>query len=303
MKVKNLILNCILLITGLLYTSCGESIIELGSSTYEPKIVIQGFLIPGQNVQSIYITKNTPLNTKADPASLLLSASNVRLVDLQTNKEYKLTFNLTKFSFEYEGTDLIIGYDKSYKLTVDSYFDGKYLSASSITRTPKPGFGIIKSKSISGEISYREKDDLGSVKEIPLVFNLSEGTTFYPISLVALQANDTTFIYDNAYRKVEKEDLIKNLDGYKYQQRWLQNVNPEGNFLEYDINWIGIWFYSKYRLIVYAGDENFRLFSLTHRSVQEFDGNFHEPKMNIQGDGIGVFGSCIPDTIYFRVKK
>lgn len=283
--------------------SCGESTIELGPATYEPKIVIQGFITPGKKVENIYITRNSPLNTKVDPASLLLSTSDVVITDIETNKEYKLKFNLIKFSFEYPGKDLIIDYDKSYKLTITSYIDGKYLTASSITKTPKTGFGILKSKSFNGEISYREKDESGNVKEIPLVFNISEGTTYYPISMVALSASDTTFIWDNAYREVSKEDFEKNIDGFKYQQRWLQNVNPLGSTLEYKINWIGIWFYSKYRVIVYAGDENFRLFSLTHRSVQEFDGNFHEPKMNIQGDGIGVFGSCVADTIFFTVKK
>ena len=58
-----------------------------------------------------------------------------------------------------------------------------------------------------------------------------------------------------------------------------------------------------YRAVVYACDENFRLFLLTYDSVQEFDGNFHEPIMNFTGDGIGVFGSCIADTVYFKVTQ
>ncbi len=31
------------------------------------------------------------------------------------------------------------------------------------------------------------------------------------------------------------------------------------------------------------------------------DGNFHEAKFNIDGDGIGVFGSVIADTVYVDV--
>ena len=69
------------------------------------------------------------------------------------------------------------------------------------------------------------------------------------------------------------------------------------------LDWINIWFYGNYRIIVYACDENFRLYVLTYKNVQEFDGNFHEPRINIDGDGIGIFGSAIADTVYLKVKK
>ena len=29
----------------------------------------------------------------------------------------------------------------------------------------------------------------------------------------------------------------------------------------------------------------------------EEDGNFHEPVFSIEGDGIGYFGSAVPDTV------
>ena len=37
--------------------------------------------------------------------------------------------------------------------------------------------------------------------------------------------------------------------------------------------------------------------------VQEIDGNFHEPVFHIDGDGIGVFGSAVTDTVYFSVTQ
>jgi len=285
------------------FSSCGESIIDLGMETFEQKIVIEGFLYPGKKVDGIKLTRNFPLNTKPNPATLLIQDAEVRLVDLQNNKEFKLGFNLKKLSYEYSGSGLSISYDNSYKLLVSTSIDGKIYFASSVTKTPKKGFSINHSKTISGIISYRERDKYGNVKELPLVCNLSEGTTYYPISIVALEASDTTFIYENAFREVKRENVIKNLDNYKYQKRLLQNLNPEGLTVTYDINWLSIWFYGNYRIIVYAGDENFRLFSLTNSNVQEFDGNFHEPKINIQGDGIGVFGSVIADTAYFKIKE
>lgn len=291
-----------LMITTALVFSCGESTVEL-EQTYEPKIVVNAIIYPGQKAANISITRNIRLNTQPNPLTLFLNNATVSITDLLSGKVYNLTYNSAKFAYEYKGNDWLVDYDKSYQLFISAVIDGKTLSATSVTKTPKKGFSIIDSETISGDILYREKDKDNNVKEIPLKINLSQGTNFYPISLMALDASDTTFIYNNSYVEVKREDVKKDLDRYKYVQRQIQNINPGANQFKFDINWISIWFYSRYRMVVYAADENFRLYNLTYRNVQEFDGNFHEPKINFQGDAIGVFGSMISDTVYFKVKK
>jgi hypothetical protein len=82
----------------------------------------------------------------------------------------------------------------------------------------------------------------------------------------------------------------------------VQNVNSKADNINVEIEWINIWFYSKYRVIVYAGDQNFRNFSTTNQELQEMDGNFHAPIVDIKGDGIGVFASAIADTLTFTIK-
>lgn len=299
MKRIKLFIAIVFIVTA---SGCGNNSVEL-ENTYEPKLVIQALIFPGQKVDGIFVTRNIPINTNPDPLSVVISNADLRITDLQTNQEYKLSFNQQKFSYEYKKDDLIIRYDRNYKLSVSGIVEGKTLSGYSITKTPRKGFSIVRTKTISGDIKYRELDDKGEVKPIPVYFNISEGTIYYPISIVAIEASADNFIYDNAFREVKRKDVIDKLDNFKYQQRQLQNINPEGRTIEYDLNWTPIWFYSKYRMIVYAGDENFRQFSLTYRGVQEFDGNFHEPKINITGDAIGVFASLIADTVYFNVKK
>lgn len=282
--------------------SCGESVVEL-EDTFEPKLVIEAFIFPGQKVSNLKVTRNFPLNTNPDPKNLIVKDAKVSIKDLQSNKEYFLNFNPEKFSYEYAGNDFIIEYDHEYQLTVVGTSYGKNLKVTVKTKTPKKGFKIIKEKSVSGNLFYRQKDGNGNVINLPLVFKISENTSFYPVSIVALDASEQNFIYDNAYREVKKEDVIKDLDNFKYRQRLIFNVNSYGDIYEYDITWTAIWFYGNYRLIAYAADENYRLFSLSYRNVQEFDGNFHEPKVVLQGDGIGVFASMIADTIYFSIKK
>ena len=291
------------LTAGIIFCSCGQGVVEIGQNTYEPKIVIEGYLYPGQPVRNIRITRNIPLNTASDPTSIVITNADVKLTDLQTNKNYQLTFNVQKFSYEYSGNDLRIDYGNSYKLTVNAAIDGKSLSASSVTNVPKSGFKINPVLSELQPLYYRERDGNGNVKNFSITFSPSTGTNFYAFSIAALDASDSTFIYNNAYVNVSHDDVTKNLDGYRYQLIWLQDINSFGAEIKYDLDWIHFWFYGKYRIIVYAGDDNYKNFVLTYKNVQEFDGNFHEPQMNMQGDGIGIFGSVIADTVYVSVKK
>jgi len=299
-KMKNI--YPIILSLAFIIFSCGEGTVEIGPSTYIPKIVIEGYVYPGKKVENIRITRNVPM-AAVPGSSIILEDAVVKIMDVQSGIEYKLKYDSAKFSFKYDGNDLIIGYDKSYKLTVSAVIDGKTLQASSVTHVPKEGFRILQEESIVGSIKYREKDSEGNPKLFKVVFAPSVGTSFYAISIVALEADINNFIYDNPYFEVEKKDLKEDFDTYKYQFKWLQNVKSTADKTFYDVEWLDTWFYCNYRLIIYAADENFRLFAQTHKMVQEFDGNFHEPRMKIQGDGIGVFGSAIADTVYFQVLK
>lgn len=293
----------LLLYSLLIFSSCGESTVEIGPKTYEPKIVIEGYLMPDKKVEGIKITRNIPLNVKVDQSTLVQSDADVRITDLQTGKQYKLTYIPEKFSFGYTGSDLTIGFGKSYKLKVLTTIDGKTLSASSITTVPKEGFKILRASSNIGTMGYREKDVNGNLKFFSCLFSPSANTNYYFLSIVALNASDSTFIYDNAFLNVKPEDVKKYLDSYKYRVDWIQNVNSLASSIQYNIDWIAFWFYGDYRIIAYAGDDNFNAFALTHKDVQDFDGNLHEPRFNIQGDGIGVFGSMIADTVFVRIKK
>ncbi|MBM4170785.1 MAG: DUF4249 family protein [Ignavibacteria bacterium] len=283
--------------------SCGETVVEIGQNTYNPKIVIEGYLLPGNKVSNIRISRNIPLNTYIDPKDVILSDANVKIIDLQNNKEYSLKYNPAKFSFEYVGNDLKIDHNNSYKLIVSAVIDSKQLTASSITKVPAKGFKLLTGDSILDSLKYREMNSQGDMKNFNFSFAPSPGTSFYGFSFIALDADTSSFIFNNAYVNVTMKDLRERFDNFKFRARWLQNVNSYSDKISLKLEWLEIWFYSRYRAIIYAGDENFRLFFLTFKTVQEFDGNFHEPRINIQGDGIGIFGSAIADTVYFKVLK
>jgi hypothetical protein len=282
--------------------SCGEGIVDFGEGNYQPKIVVEGYIYPGKALKSIKICRNFPLNTVIDSSTIFIPNATVKISDVSAGKDYQLRYNPAKKSYEYLGSDLSIGYGKSYKLTVYANIAGKELIASSVTTTPLKGMEIEFSKSVLNDMKYREKNSLGELIKNKIVFKSSPGTDFYVFSIMALDASKSSFIYDNPMFS-DTVEVIKHIDNLSFRYLWMQNVSSVVTEFEQEIDWLSTWFYGRYEIIVYAGDQNFKDYLLTHSQVMEMDGNVHEPRFHFEGDGIGVFGSAISDSAYFNVVK
>ncbi|MCC7431702.1 hypothetical protein IT568_12735, partial [bacterium] len=138
------------------------------------------------------------------------------------------------------------------------------------------------------------------------VLNAENG--FYALGLAALDADSSniseTFIFDNIFADLDAEDVLKDFDDFKYSYDATLNFTEDPTkVLKKEVEWFYTWFYGNYRLIWFAGDKNFKDFVVTYGDVQEEDGNFHEPAFHLEGDGIGVFGSALADTVYFKILK
>ena len=299
-SIKNLIRFSEVLIAAIL-AGCGEGMIDVSSADYQPKIVIDGYIFPGQKVENIKITRNIPLNTNIDVSGIILFNAEVTITDLTANTIYPLSFNYNKLYFEDAGGRLKIENGKSYKIDVKAKIDDKILHAGSVTTVPLSGLSLA-AKDL-GQLKYREPDAYGNQKKFTLTFKPSPDAAFHSFTITAYDTAVNNFIYDNPYHKFDSTQVFENMDSFRHSFSWLQNTRPGADMLTYQVEWLDIWFYGNYRLIVYAGDQNFKDFILTHNSVMEMDGNFHEPKLHIDGDGIGVFGSAVSDTVYFKVIK
>ncbi|MFQ5769962.1 MAG: DUF4249 family protein [bacterium] len=292
----------LLLIISLLIASCGKGLVNLDEQTFQPKIVIQGTLFPHHKVDKIKISRNFPLNTIINNDTIVIQDATVTIFD-DTGTAYRLTFNTDTGYYEYIGTDLVIEYGKSYTLKVTATIDDRELHAKSTTTVPEAGFEILESQSVLDSMFYRERDLHGELKNFDITFKRSPGTDFYALSLTALDADTATFIYDNPFGDFNAEDVLDDFQDFKYTYTWIQDTPGEQGESNMEIFWFFIWFYGDYQAIIYAADKNFKDFLQTHNEVQEIDGNFHEPAFHIEGHGIGVFGSAIADTVYFRVLK
>lgn len=302
MKIKffgNIVILSLLSFIGF---GCGEGTIDVNESKYEPKIVVDGYIYPDKKVENIRLTRNFPLNKDIDVSQVILSGADASITDLGSGRVYKLVYNPVNFSYEYPGTDLQIGHSKSYKLDVTAVIDGITLHTSSTTTVPQQGFNLLNND--LGSMNYREKDNDGNIKRFNIQFTPSSGTDFYAVSVTALDAAVNTFIYDNAFfTDIDSVDLVDDFDNFRQSYEWMQNTKDNAAVANYNVEWYLLWFYGNYKIVLYAGDKNFKDFLLTHKDVKEMDGNFHEPKLHLEGDGIGVFGSAIVDTAYFSILK
>lgn len=279
----------LLLIIGL--TSCGDPIVEI-TNQYEPKIAVSAYLYPEKPVEGIRIMRNFQISGDIDSSSIFLNPI-TNNVSASIN-DVPLQFDLTTFT--YYSNVLQIDYNKEYTLKISAIVDGKQLYTESKTVTPAKGFSVINKD--LGEIKYRAKSPI-------LQFTTSPNIGFYAFSINAVDASVDNFIYNNPYEPNKKPNEVEdNFNAYRFQMNMVLNVNmAPSDIYNYEIIGLDTWFYGNYEVVVYAGNENFEDFVLTSGSVQEFDGNFHEPKLYFDGDGIGVFAGAIADTVKFKLVQ
>jgi hypothetical protein len=162
---------------------------------------------------------------------------------------------------------------------------------------------VISDESALEPLGYRQRDADGQVQQFEIAYAHSPGIDFYILSVRALDASDQSFVYDNPFYDHSADEVNFYMEDLNVHIDWMQNVPDGAGLSNLKIRWFGLPFYGRYRRIFYAADQNFKEFFLTHSTVQDIDGNFHEPIMHIEGDGAGIFGSAIVDTVYFEVNR
>ncbi len=276
---------------AIMITGCGKPGINLNNAPYNPKITVEGYLYPGQTISNIRLMRNFPIGIQLNPQTFFLTPSG-------NDVTATINGNLLKYdskSFSYYNNQIKVGYGKRYTLEVYATLDGTKLHTTSTTITPQKGFFVLNK-------------NLGTFKygnAITINYMPSPGTGFYAFSIVPDSASTKNFIYDNNLRKnIDSSDVADHLNEFKFRYGTVDNINSlANNTYSFSVSIRNTWFYSAYTVVAYACDDNFKDFVLTAPNVQEIDGNFHEPVETFQGDGIGVFGSAIADTVRYTIIK
>jgi len=283
-------LNIIIAITVfILLASCGDPQVDITGVSYQQKIVVQGYVYPNEEIKHIRLTRNFPLEATINQEDLILTPS---------KNSVTISINGIALQFDaqtqtYFTNAITANFGETYLLEVSAIIDGEQLQTTSFTTVPLEGFSLLAND--LGTIVYRTP--------IEFQFTPSPGTDFYAFSIIPDSASVDNFIYDNPFfPNLEQQDVQDDLNSFRFQFDLLINVDSTpGSTRDYEILGLDTWFYSTYKVIVYAGDKNFKDYVLTASNVQQFDGNFIDPRMYFEGDGIGVFGSAIRDTLTFNL--
>ena len=284
----------------LLVLAACEGKVSITKSTFDPKIVIQATLVPGV-VPEVRLSRNYPLDVKTiDLAEIPLTDARATISDEQ-GVAHELLYNAQ--SETYVAADLVVEHGKSYTLDVSAEFSGQSLKARSTTRVPVSGFSILREESRLQSMPYRQRDEQGDIVNFEISFQRSPSTGFYLVSIVAIDPDTANYIYDNPFNENSPQDVLADFDEYKYNYYYIQDRPLSPGVSTTEILSLYTYFYGRYRIVVYAADSNLRGFTSTHEVLQGADGNFHEGAFYIDGDGIGVFGSALTDTVYIEVLR
>lgn len=287
----NKIIVCLLGCISFLLVSCGDPDVNITNVAYQPKIVVEAYLIAGELPWGIKVMRNYPLGQEIDFSSMPLDPW-----------EYAVTITLNGIPLRYESSHGIyynntfkVEYGKTYVLEISATIDGQKLYTRATTTVPQRGFKILSQKNL-GNISYKSG-------AIDFQYTPSAGAAFYVFAFLPASPEADYYIYDNPYEKRrDTADVIKNLNDLSLNFDCVSSLsNDASSVYTYHVDFFRLKFYGWYESIVYAGDANYKNYLFSATSVQEMEGNFHEPVPVLEGDGIGVFGSAIKDTVVFRI--
>ena len=249
------------------------------------------------------MSRNFRLDENLNETPLFLVEADVLLIDEDEAASYPLT--LIDPSFEKRGfawlgeTPLDIRAGGTYSLEVRATVEDQELFTRATTTVPVAGFQIVD---LSPEhIEYRARDAEGEVIIPEVTIERSPGTTFYLLTAVPLDMSVDTFIYDNPFSDEDPRTI--DLFDFNYEFEWIQNTPTVAGQSKMNLFWWDLWFYGRHEIVVYAADENWAHYLQTFEEVQELDGNFHEPQFEFEGDGIGYFGSAIPNTARLEILR
>ncbi|HOP49032.1 MAG TPA: DUF4249 family protein [Ignavibacteriales bacterium] len=278
----------IIIFFSVFFIGCGEGIVDINDISYEPKIVVEAMIYPGQKVNNVKISQNFPLtNSYVDKLNIYISNAEVYIYSGQ--QKYQLTYDPVTKSYYYAGNDFVIDFNKTYRLEVKATIDGKNLFCSAETYTPAENLIVDVNKTIKNDDTIRYRSN-----KLPIVtFKPISNINFYPIANTFVEKADSlSFISENIFG-LEYKDIKDKIVDYKERYTWLQNIKDVSFFISKSLDWFDFIFYGKYKLTLYAANQDYQSYLLTASRTQEIDGNFHEPRFNILGDGIGYFASAV----------
>lgn len=277
-----------LFIVAVLYiTNCDQSIVL---PEFIEEIVVNGYLIVGQGVDSVYVQKTLPIaeSYSYDAASVSTDSIFISVDD----RRYRLSEYGDKSGAYFLSSDsLIVTPGKTYHLEVT--VDDKVVRAS--TTAPGP----VEIQSLNVDTAIYPYPIQNQTTRFQISWDPADFAEAYELSVIAHPPYD---LVDFGMDRIVK-DHLDTFDGDTLKAFPPVNDFPVGKYeTSVEIPWFVFCYYGDYTIKLYAADENLWDLSVSAVIYMYQSSEFEQPVYNVEG-GIGIFSAVSVDSVHVHVKK
>ncbi len=266
---------------------CTQGII---SPTFIEEIIVNGYLIVGQGVDSIYVQKTLPIDTDYSYDASSVSTDSIFIS--VGNQRFRLSeYSSRPGAYFLSPDSLIITPGKTYSLEV--FVDNKTIRAS--TTAP----GQVQIQSLNTDTSYYPYPDQSQSKWIQISWSPTEYAAAYELSIIAHPPYN---LVDFGMSRIV-EDRLDAFDGDT-----LKAFPPVNDFpiskdeTAIEIPWYMFCYYGDYTIKLYAIDKNLWDMAVSSVIYMYQSSEFEQPVYAIEG-GLGIFAAVSVDSVHVYVKR
>ncbi|MBN2028766.1 DUF4249 family protein [bacterium] len=273
--------------TILTITNCNQNIVL---PEFIEEIVVNGYLIVGQGVDSVYVQKTLPIETAYSYDAASVSTDSIFIsVD---NRRYQLSEYADKPGAYFLPSDsLIVTPGETYRLEVK--VGNKTVRAS--TTAPD----MVEIQSLSADTSFYPYPDQDKSIPIQMSWNPAEQAVAYELSVIAHPPYD---LVDFGMDRMVK-DHLETFDGDTLKAFPPANDFPVSKYeTTIEIPWFMFCYYGDYTIKLYASDKNLWDLSVSSAIYMYQSSEFEQPIYHVEG-GLGIFAAVSVDSVHVHVKK
>ncbi len=253
------------------------------------EIVVNGYLIVGQSVDSVYVQKTLPIETaySYDAASVSTDSVFISVED----RRYRLSeYDNKPGAYFLPSDSLIVTPGETYHLEVK--VNNKTIRAS--TTAPSP----IVIQSLNTDTSYYPYPDQSQSTRFEISWNPTEFTEAYEVSVIAHPPYD---LVDFGMDRIV-EGHLESFDGDTLKAFPPVNDFPVSEYeTTLEIPWFMFCYYGDYTIKLYGADKNLWDLSVSSVIYMYQSSEFEQPVYNIEG-GLGIFAAVSVDSVHVHVK-
>lgn len=277
----------LLLCAVFLLTNCTTGLIE---PEFKEEIIVNGYLIVGNGVDTIHVSKSLPIDEDYSYEAAAVSTDSVFIsVDDRTFR--LLEYDTKPGAYHLQKDSMTITPGKEYCLEV--CVEGKTIHASTIA--PEQ----IQIQGLNTDTSYYPYPDPDKSTRFQLSWNETDFTAAYEFSVIATPPYDLVdFGMDQLV-----ENRLEEFDNDTLLAFWPVHDFPVSKFeTSVEIPWFAFSYYGDYKIKLYAIDDN--LWDLAASSViyMPQSSEFEQPVYNVDR-GLGIFAAVSVDSVHVHVKR